>query len=223
MNKTSKWIWGAIGFAGIVLLLTFGTCETILLEAGRFMAPVDDLVEQAADVIILEGTEHIQKEIVARAVSLLSAGKSRRIAVVLAQKTSDAKSLGSPWDNPAVIKKKMEGMGLDRSTYRVIITPSRHPMTLTSAQAAIEVLAGEGVRSAILMSPGFHMRRSYLVYQSLGEPLQIRIYPHASFDGHNHGLDKWWTQWHGVQDFIEQGLKLVYYMIRGYIPLKLSY
>ncbi len=114
-------------------------------------------------------------------------------------------------------------MGLDESTCRVILIPSRHPMTLTSAQVTMTVLAGEGVRSAILISPGFHMRRSYLVYQFLGEPLQIRIYPHASFDGHDHGLEKWWTQYEGVRDFVEQVFKLAYYMVRGYIPLKLSY
>jgi hypothetical protein len=26
-----------------------------------------------------------------------------------------------------------------------------------------------------------------------------------------------------VHDFVEQGIKLAYYMVRGYIPLKLSY
>jgi hypothetical protein len=223
MKKTSKWVWGAVGLAGIPLLLASGSCDTFLLDAGRFMAPVADIGDKNTDAIILEGTEQIHKEIIARAISLLSMGKSKQIVIVLAKKTPDEKPSVSPWEDSSVLKRELEGMGLDENTCRVISTPSRHPMTLTSAQAAMAVLAGEGVRSALLISPGFHMRRSYLVYQSLGEPLKIRIYPHASFDGHNHGLDKWWTQWHGVHDFVEQSIKLVYYMVRGYIPLKLSY
>lgn len=216
-------MWGGISVVGVLLLLVTGFHEPILLEAGRFMAPVDDPVEQVADVIILEGTEHIQKEILARATSMLSAGKAKRIAIVLSQPTTEERSSGSSEDNSSKPRKELESMGLNENTSKVIITPDRHPITLTSAQAAIEVLAGGDVKNAILISPGFHMRRSYLVYQHLGEPLQIRIYPHASFDGHDHGLDNWWTQRHGVYDFVEQVLKLAYYMIKGYIPLKFSY
>ena len=153
---------------------------------------------------------------------MVSSGKARRMVVVLNR---------VPEDNPSVeieaplsvVQKALGGLGLDDTSCRIIVTSFRHPVTFTSAKEVMEVLAGEGVRKVILISPGFHTRRSYLVYQSLGEPLQIRIYPHASFDGHNHGLDRWWTQYHGVHDFVEQGLKLAYYMVRGYIPLRFSY
>ncbi len=223
MKKRSKWMWGAIGLAGILLLLASGSCETFLLEAGRFMAPIDDRMEGIADAVVLEGTEHIQRETVARVAGMVSSGKARRMVVVLTRK--------EPGDVPStdleaphsVVQEALDRLGLDEKASRVIVTSFRHPVTLTSAREAMEVLAGEGIRSAILVSPGFHTRRSYLVYQSIGEPLQIRIFPHASFDGHNHGLDRWWTQYHGVHDFVEQGLKLAYYMVRGYIPLRFSY
>jgi hypothetical protein len=179
-------------------------------------------MDGAADIVVLEGIGHIERELVARAAGMVSSGKARRMVVVLNR---------VPEDNPSVeieapcsvVQKAFGGLGLDDTSYRIIVTSFRHPVTLTSAKEVMEILAGEEVRKVILVSPGFHTRRSYLVYQSLGEPLQIRIYPHASFDGHNHGLDKWWTQWHGVHDFVEQGIKLLYYMVRGYIPLKLSY
>ena len=186
------------------------------------MAPVDDRMEGVADIVVLEGVDQIERDLVAKAAGMVSSGKARRMAVVLNR---------VPEDNPSVeieaplsvVQKALGGLGLDDTSCRIIVTSFRHPVTLTSAKEVMEVLAGEGVRKVILVSPGFHTRRSYLVYQSLGETLHIRIYPHASFDGHNHGLDKWWTQWHGVHDFVEQSIKLVYYMVRGYIPLKLSY
>jgi len=204
-------------------LLVSGIHESILLDAGRFMAPVDDRMEGAADIVVLEGVDQIKRDLVAKAAGMVSSGKARRMAIVLTRK-APGDTLSADLEDPlSVVRKALDGLGQDETLCKIVWTPFHHPATLTSAKAAIEVLAGERVKSVILVSPGFHTRRSYLVYQSLGEPLQILIYPHASFDGHNHGLDKWWTQWHGVHDFIEQSIKLVYYMVRGYIPLKLSY
>jgi hypothetical protein len=222
MKKTSKWVWGAVGLAAILLLLASGSCDTFLLDAGRFMAPVDDRMDGTADIVVLEGIGHIERELVARAAGMVSSGKARRMVVVLNRVPEDNPSVET--EAPlSVVQKALGGLGLDDTSCRIIVTSFRHPLTFTSAKEVMQVLAGEGVRNVILISPGFHTRRSYLVYQSIGEPLQIRIYPYASFDGHNHGLDKWWTQWHGVYDFIEQGIKLLYYMVRAYIPLILSY
>ena len=222
MKKSSKWIWGGISFAGILLLFVSGSCDKVLLEAGRFMAPVNDRLESAADVVVLEGSEYVDRDLLARAANMVSLGKARRMVVVLHQ-TSSCEFLSADLNATlSVARKALDGLGLDETNCRVIITSSHHPVTLTAATEVMKILSGEGVRSVILVSPGFHARRSWLVYQSIGEPFRIKIYPHASFDGHNHGLDKWWTQYHGVSDFIEQVLKLTYYRVRGYIPLKLK-
>ncbi|MEI8139865.1 MAG: hypothetical protein WCI03_08360 [bacterium] len=222
MKKSSKWIWGGISFAGILLLFALGSCDKFLLKVGRYMAPVNDRMESAADVVVLESSEHVDRHLLARAASMVSLGKARRMVVVLHQ-TASCEFLSADLKAPlSVARKALDGLGLDETNCRVIITSSHHPVTLTAATEAMKILAGEGVRSVILVSPGFHTRRSYLVYQSIGAPFRIKIYPHASFEGDNHGLDKWWIQYHGVCDFIEQGLKLVYYMARGYIPPKLK-
>lgn len=222
MTKTSRWLWAGIGLAGFALIVS-GFHEKILLDAGRFMAPVEDQMDGAADVVVLEGTEHIQRESVALAAGMVSSGKARRLIVILTRNAVGDTPSADPEDPLLIVHKALGDLEQDESLCKIIRPPFQHPATLTSAKAAMGVLASEGVRSVILVSPGFHTRRSYLVYQSLGEPLQIRIYPHASFDGHNHGLDKWWTLWPGVRDIVEQCIKLSYYMVRGYIPLKLSY
>lgn len=223
MKKTSKWVWGAVGLAAILLLLASGSCDTFLLDAGKFMAPVDDRMDGAADIVVLEGIDHIERELVARAAGMVSSGKARRLIVVLNRRAASDPPPANPEAPLLVVQQALGDLGQDETLCKIVWAPFQHPATLTSAKTAMEVLAEERARSVILISPGFHARRSYLVYQSLGEPLQIRIHPHASFDGHNHGLDRWWTQWHGVHDFVEQSIKLVYYMVRGYIPLKLSY
>jgi hypothetical protein len=179
-------------------------------------------MEGSADVVILEGIDHIEKDHVARAAGMVMSGQAHRMVVVLTRR-APADVPSDPDVRLVVIRSAMNGSRLEEKQYRIIETGLQHPVTLTSAKEAMEILAGEGIRSAILVSPGFHTRRSYLVYQSIGEPYQIRIHPHASFDGHDHGLERWWAQYEGARDFVEQVLKLAYYLVRGYIPLKLSY
>jgi len=94
-------------------------------------------------------------------------------------------------------------------------------VTLTAARVALDTLSRENVKSAILLSPGFHTRRSFLAYQFAGTPLQIKIFPAACFTEYE--PDQWWTGYLGIRDFGIEALKLAYYMVGGYIPLKLSY
>ena len=173
-------------------------------------------------MVVLEGSDHVELPLLARAASMVSSGKARRMVVVLHQTASSEPLSPDLEEARSIIRMELDRLGLDARVCRVILTSSRHPVTLTEASEVMKVLSREGVRRVILVSPGFHTLRSYLVYQSIGEPFHIKIYPHASFEGDNHGLDKWWIQYHGVCDFIEQALKLAYYMVRGYIPLKLN-
>ena len=63
------------------------------------------------------------------------------------------------------------------------------------------------------------MRRSYLIYQYLALPLNIKIYPVAF----GHDVNNWWNEDNGARDFLSEVLKLAFYMAKGYIPLKFSY
>jgi len=85
----------------------------------------------------------------------------------------------------------------------------------------MENISKDNIKSAILLSSGFHTRRSYLVYQHVGDSYHIQIYPSACFNSYN--LDNWWKQEGGLRDFALELMKLVYYLGGGYIPLKLSY
>jgi hypothetical protein len=49
----------------------------------------------------------------------------------------------------------------------------------------------------------------------------IKIFPTACFNEYE--LDQWWERYPGVRDFGTEVLKLAYYMVGGYIPLKFSY
>jgi hypothetical protein len=222
MKSRTKGTWAAIG---AVLLLTvalvFSHREALLLDAGRFMAPQANHIEGVVDVVILEGTEFIDRGMVSKGVELLRSGKARRMAIVLHRIAPNDRPFGLNEDYPSSVRRELGNLGLQHASFTVIVTPVGDPITLTAARGALEVLPRDGVKSAILVSPGFHMRRSLLVYQHLAAPLNIRIYPVACFDEYQ--LNEWWREENGLRDFVEELQKLMFYLVRGYIPLKLSY
>ncbi|HUJ88647.1 MAG TPA: hypothetical protein VLX12_00515 [Syntrophorhabdales bacterium] len=220
MRRKTKWISGAICIVAITaVILSFSFRRTILLEAGTFMAPTANHVEGVADVVILEGAEFVSRGMVSEGVELLSSDKAKRLVIVLHRVAQNHSPFPFNEDYSSSVRTGLQSLGLKPSSFTVIATPIREPITLTSARGALQVLSRDGVKSAILVSSGFHMRRSFLVYQHLSAPLAIKIFPLACFDQYR--LDNWWNEDIGVRDFVEEASKLVLYVVASYIPLKL--
>ncbi len=213
------WIWkGICVFLFLITILISIFRVTILMRAGQFMAPEGNYI---ADVAILEGTEFIDRGMVRCGMKLLLSGKVKRIIVVLHRIAPSDRPFAFNEDYPNLVKKEMETLGLKEKDFRIIVAHIHQPITLTAARGAVEAISKEDVKSAILLSPGFHTRRSYLVYQHLFIPFQIKIFPAACFSSYR--LDHWWSQEDGLRDLAQELLKLAYYIAAGYIPFKLSY
>ena len=218
-NRKSKWIWGGIClFIFIIIIFVYIFRETILLKAGSLMAPAGDY---KADVAILEGAEFIRTGIITSGMDLLSSGKVKRLVIVLQNIAPAHRPYGINGNYPDIVLQKLKNLGLKETESKVIVVPIRHPVTLKEAEVVLKDLSKENIKSAILLSPGFHTRRSYLAYQHVGIPLQIKIFPSACFT--NYQLNNWWVQEPGVRDFTVELLKLGYYLAGGYIPFKFSY
>jgi hypothetical protein len=218
MKKKTRWIWGGFLFLlaiGVALLFVFR--ESILVGAGNYMAPRG---AGTADVAILEGSEFLQRDIVKTGMELLASGRVRRLVVVLHNIAPSHRPFAFNENYTNLVGKELQGLGLKEGEFRIIVASIRNPVTLIAAQRALEMLSRENVKSAILLSPGFHTRRSFLAYQHAGNPYQMKIIPYACFGSYQ--LDRWWDQDTGLRDFAAETLKLFYYFVRGYIPLTLS-
>ena len=93
------------------------------------------------------------------------------------------------------------------------IVPTREvePITLNAARDVQRFLEREHIRSVIVVTPLFRSRRSALVYAAtLGRAgITVRCEPvQASV-----GVEHWTRSWHGIQDVVEQWLKLQYYRL----------
>jgi uncharacterized SAM-binding protein YcdF (DUF218 family) len=222
MKIKSKYIWGAVGaLVAAAVFSAFLFRNTILFKAGSFMAPESNQIEGITDVVILEGTEFISRSAISMGLKLLSSGKARRMVIVLHAIAPNHRPFAFNEDYPSSVRNELKNLGVKDSTFTIIVTHIANPVTLVSAKSVLEMLSKEGVKTAILISPGFHMRRSFLVYQYLSIPLKIKIYPIACFEAYQ--LNNWWNQDQGPRDFLSEFQKLVYYIIEGYIPLKFSY
>lgn len=217
-NKTKQIACGILISLFSIGIFLFLLRATIAGALGKFMAPVGDY---SADVAILEGNQFIDRSLIMNGVQLFASGKVRRVVVVLFLIAPSHRPFAINEDYPKLVKKDLQTLGLREGDFRMIVTRIHPPITLTSAKGVIEALSKENVKSAVLLSPGFHTRRSFLVYQYLSIPYQIKIFPSACFNAYP--IDSWWSQDDGLRDFTMEVLKLAYYMARGYIPFKLSY
>ncbi len=93
----------------------------------------------------------------------------------------------------------------------VIPIQGAEPISLNVARDVRQYLAAEGIRSVTLVSPLYRSRRSALVYAAvLGEAgVTVRCQPAKAL----HGLGTWTQSWHGIEDVLQQWVKLQYYRL----------
>jgi hypothetical protein len=188
--------------------------EAILVGAGKFLAPAG---MGSADVVIVEGEELIREKAVKISAELLSSGRASRMVVVLQENPKDEKFFAFPDYVPLLIKD-LQALKLQGKQFMVIRVPTNHPITLTEARIVLADLSVHGVRSAILVAEGFHTRRSLWSYKQAGLTLGIEIIPFPCFTRYQG--DGWWRKPEGLKEFFEESTKLLYYLLRGYIPIK---
>jgi hypothetical protein len=187
---------------------------TLLTAAGRYLA-----LEGAgtADVVILEGEEMIQEQAVKVGMGLIEAGRARRLVIVY-QETDGEGTFGRPADYSLFLTQKIGELGLKGDRIKVFSVPQDHPITLNEARLVLSRLSGDKIQRAILVVKDFHSRRSYWAYKKIGTPLGIDIIPHPYFSRFK--VDGWWQGARGGRNFVKEGVKFLYYVLRGYIPLK---
>ena len=199
---------------GLALVCLVFSSEIILIESGKFLAPE---VTGKADVLILEGTELIRERPVRAAMELLASGRADRMAVVVHQDLADA-PIFALQNYARLIARDLEALGLRKDQFQVIEVPSNHPITLMEAQIALATLSRSEVRTVLLMAEGFHARRSFWVYKQMGASLGMKIHLYPYF--RRYEMKTWWRTADGCYDFLSESFKLLYYVIKGYIPVR---
>lgn len=219
MKTKFKWILGSLCLlVALLISLAYVFREPILTKAGQFMAPRG---EYTADIAILGGTTFLDRTIAEAGFELLKTGKVKRLVVVLHRIHPQHRPYGMNENYPEMVRKEILKRGISEKDFEIMVTHIHEPITLTEAQGALKLIARENIKTAVLLTPGFHTRRSYLVYQYVGNLYKITIYPQACLNGYK--LDKWWVQEGAARDFSAEAVKLAYYVLWGHIPFRVGY
>ena len=194
-------------------LLIFFFYPVVLSAGGKYLAPEGT---GKADVVIIEGTEVIKERIVRVGIGLISSGRAKRLVVVY--QDSEERPIGLPNDYDLFLRQKISDLGLNQDQIRVYIVPQEHPITLNEARIVLSKLTVDNTRNAILLAEDFHTRRSYWAYKQAGKTLGVGIIPYPYFSGFR--SDSWWQNAEGFRSFLGEGVKFLYYVLRGYIPIQ---
>jgi hypothetical protein len=203
-TEHSKTTWtfrlGLLALVVIALWLTSGWWTAAI---GRSLVCDGNLAP--SDAILVENfdPDYLLFE---RATRLRRAGVAARVLVPIGTDP------GTQEPNDVALGVARVMVGIAR-TGPVEIVPTRQiePITLNAARDVQRFLEREHIRSVIVVTPLFRSHRSMLVYAAtLGRAgIAIRCAP---VEGAR-GVKTWIRSWHGIQEVVEQWIKLQYYRV----------
>ena len=177
---------------------------------------------EEGEVVILEGPEIVKNGSISAGLGLLLNGKAQRMLVVIHQPLKGDQLFVLQEKHVQLLINESDRIGLEKGKLQIIVVPfNGHPVTLNEARFVVAKLSKDGVKSAILLSKGFHTRRSSGVYSQEGARFGVRIIPYPYFCEYKN--DNWWQHPEGIHDFFEQSIKLAYYLMRGYVSIRYLY
>jgi len=203
VSVRTTWTFRLMLVAGLSLLLIMARGVWIPM-VGR--ALVCDSSIRPSDAIMVDNFE-VNYLIFERAEQLKSSGIASRVLVP----TQASIESGEPNRVFAGIAEVMAGVA--RLPHPELI-PVREiePISLNAAYQIRDFLQRERLRSIVLVTPAFRSRRSALIYAAVLGPVGIRTSCVPVF-GPQQGPDTWSRTLHGIQEVVEQHMKLLYYKL----------
>jgi len=93
--------------------------------------------------------------------------------------------------------------------WEAILISETEPITLNAAAQIRDHLAGDHIKSLVVVTSGFRSRRSSLVYRAVLGDLGTQVHCAPVFGPTT--PERWAETWHGIQQVVEEFLKLQYY------------
>jgi hypothetical protein len=202
--EVTKTTWklriGVLVFVLLVLRLTSGWWTAAIARSL-----ICDASVAPSDAILIE-TFDLNFALFERAAALRRAGLAARVLVPLQAESTTQ-------EPKAITVAVMELMAARAGVGTVELVPVRdvEPITLNATRDVQHFLEREHIRSVIVVTSPLRSRRSALVYAAtLGRAgIDVRYQP----GGGAVDVNDWSRSWHGIQDVLQQWLKLQYYRL----------
>ena len=157
------------------------------------------------DAIVVENFD-VNYLVFERASELKRKGLTARVLVPV----QAAPDTGEP---DLVFGQIAELMGRTARIGELTMIPVRasEPISLNTAYRVRDFLRKEGIRSVALVAPAFRSRRSAMIYGTVLAPAGISMRCVPVFGEQT--PESWLDTWHGVEQILEQYVKLEYYRL----------
>jgi hypothetical protein len=200
IRTTWKFRFGFIALVVVLMWLTHGwwtvaVARSLVCDANA--APSDAILVENFDSNYL---------VFERAANLRRAGFAPRVLIpVLADsRTSELSNVGI---GTAEVLARISRIG------PVDFVPMQEvePISLNVSRDVLRFIERERIRSVIVVSPLFRSRRSALVYTAMFGRAGVAVT--CTPAGHTNRVDTWTQSWHGIEEVLEQWIKLLYYRL----------
>lgn len=184
----------------VVILIGVSTRGALASYVGRSLVCTEGLAP--SDVMLVENFDP-NYLVFERAAAIKKAGyASRTLVPVEASRDPDA---ANPVSKGVAEVMARQARLID---WEIVLVRETEPISLNAAAQIQKHLAGDHIKSLIVVTPGFRSRRSSLVYRAvLGDGTQIHCVPVFG----RTTPDRWTDTWHGFQQVAEEFVKLQYY------------
>jgi hypothetical protein len=192
-----------LGLLTLVLVSLWLTSGWWTVAVARSL--VCDASPALSDAILIENfdPDYLLFE---RATRLRRAGLAARVLVPIwrdpGTQTPNAVALGT-----AQVMATISRIG----PIEVVPVREVEPITLNVATDVRGFLEREHIRSVIVVTPLFRSRRSALVYADMMGSADVAV--HCEAVQGSRGLNDWTLSWHGIEEVVQQWLKLQYYRL----------
>jgi uncharacterized SAM-binding protein YcdF (DUF218 family) len=185
-------------------------CRPSLIQTAKFLEmPCTD---QPSEVMIIEGGYGLSNYTMNEAIAVYRRGLAGKIVITLHSYDKQPDIFGiDHYEN--YIAAALDSLRIPKSDYRIFLIEVDEPYTYNAAKALSDSLPN--IRSLLVFSDNFHIRRSYLAFKKIFgargvivRPYTIPIYLNAY---------NWWTSINGWRRIIDEYMKLTYYWFKGYI------
>lgn len=186
-----------LGLAVLAAAVVWVVREPVLQGAGDFLV-VEDPIQPADAAIAVSGNG---RERVETAAALVRQGAARWLIL-------SGGPPGLPGSAVELVRYAREA-GADPE---IVLADDGATSTVGNAERSAAVMEARGLRSAILVTSPYHMRRAILIFRSVFGPrgLSVRAFParQAFFDPH-----RWWTRRQDRALVVREYLKLAAFLV----------
>ncbi len=185
----------------LVILPVFATRKLWTLTIGQSLVCTEEI--RPSDVLLIENFDP-NYLVFERAATLQRAGLAARVLIPT--------DISGDSEKATLVSQGIAEFMAQIARLRepeILPIHIREPISLHAAYQLRDFLIREHLRSAMIVTEGFRSQRSSLIYQAVLEPAGITVSCIPVF-GQN-TPQNWTMTWHGMQDVMEQFLKLQYY------------